>query len=415
MPWYIPAMRTGFRESRHSQDTSNHANASGVLRNTPRRTILIFLLAVFFVFSALGVAGDIMDTGRQPTFRFALGILISGLFAAFYAYSGIRLRGRFWIVFVPVFTVHVLLMGMLARHYPDLRQPVPMDAAAIARMQSRLTFDGIAITVAVWLGYAGFVVSSISEARRYAGTRTEMAILENEMTAAREVQQVMLPATGESFPGFALESVYKPARQVGGDFFQILRAGDRGLLIVFGDVAGKGVPAAMLVSLLVGSIRAIADDTNEPAIVLRKLHDRLVGRISGGFATALAAHITAEGAVSMANAGHLSPYLDGSEVELPGALPLGVPAGGQYETRSLTLHPGSRLTFFSDGVVEAQTKAGELFGFDRARAISTQSASSIAEAAVQFGQSDDITVVTIQRLASGSWPECEDAPVLARA
>jgi len=197
-----------------------------------------------------------------------------------------------------------------------------------------------------------------------------------------------------------VESVYQPAQQVGGDFFQILPACNGGLLIVVGDVAGKGLPAAMLVSMLVGSIRTTAEDTDDPVIMLRRLHDRLVGRAFGGFATALAARIASDGHVTIANAGHLSPYLDGREIELAGALPLGVEGGGQYETASFELGRGSRLTFYSDGVVEAQNQKGELFGFDRAQAVSAEPAAAIVKAAVQFGQSDDITVVTIERLTA---------------
>ena len=126
----------------------------------------------------------------------------------------------------------------------------------------------------------------------------------------------------------------------------------------------------------------------------------LLGRTAGGFATALAAHINCDGMVTIANAGHLSPYLDGKEVELTGALPLGIAdGGGKFEPKRFELEPGSRLTFYSDGVVEAQNKMGELFGFDRAKAISTKSAAAIAAMAVEFGQADDITVVTIERLS----------------
>ena len=228
----------------------------------------------------------------------------------------------------------------------------------------------------------------------------EKAILEAEMAAAREVQQVILPDQGELFPGYAVESIYQPAQQVGGDFFQILPDGNGGLLVVIGDVAGKGLPAAMLVSMLVGSIRTAAEDTQDPALILRKLHDRLIGRSCGGFTTALAAHITPDGLLTIANAGHLSPYIDGREVELPGALPLGVTNGGQYQAASFEFKPGSRLTFYTDGIVEAQNRKGELFGFDRAKAISTEAAAAIVEAALEFGQSDDITVLTIQRLAT---------------
>jgi serine phosphatase RsbU (regulator of sigma subunit) len=151
--------------------------------------------------------------------------------------------------------------------------------------------------------------------------------------------------------------------------------------------------------MLVGSIRILADTTHDPAVILRKLDDRLMGRTRGGFSTALAAFIAEDGWVTIANAGHLSPYLDGREIELQGALPLGIVSGTQYESMSFELRPGSRLTFYSDGVVEAQNVKGELFGFDRAEAMSMEPAAEIARSAVEFGQSDDITVVTIERLA----------------
>ena len=225
----------------------------------------------------------------------------------------------------------------------------------------------------------------------------QQAILEGEMAAAREVQQVILPDQMETVAGFSVDSAYQPAQQVGGDFFQVLPAPEGGLLLVVGDVAGKGLPAAMLVSVLVGAIRGVAEFTCNPAELLANLNDRLVGRAGGGFSTALVAHISALGAVSIANAGHLSPYLDGREIELHGALPLGVRSGVFYDTTHFHLPQGSRLTFYSDGVVEAQNAAGELFGFERGRAISTNPAAVIVEAAKEFGQSDDITVVAITR------------------
>lgn len=222
------------------------------------------------------------------------------------------------------------------------------------------------------------------------------ALLEGELAAAQQVQQVLLPEELETFPGFTVESVYQPAQQVGGDFFQILPARQGGLLVIVGDVAGKGLPAAMLVSVLVGAIRSAAQYTEEPAELLANLNERLMGR-GGSFSTALVAQISASGQVSIANAGHPSPYLDGREVELSGALPLGVVSGTTYETSHFFLSTGSRLTFYSDGVIEAQNPEGELFGFDRARGISSRPAAEIVQAARQFGQEDDITVVTIQR------------------
>lgn len=246
-------------------------------------------------------------------------------------------------------------------------------------------------------GILSTVALAIIMLLRSSATSRRQAILETELAAAQQVQQVLLPEAIESAPGFDVESAYQPAQQVGGDFFQVLPAGRGGLLAVVGDVAGKGLPAAMLVSVLVGAIRGVADYTVDPAELLASLNERLIGRTNGGFCTALAAHITADGWVTIANAGHLSPYLDGKEVELAGALPLGLVSGGAYASQQFYLAHGSRLTFYTDGVVEAQNAKGELFGFERAQAISTQPAAQIVEAAKNFGQEDDITVVAIAR------------------
>ena len=226
------------------------------------------------------------------------------------------------------------------------------------------------------------------------------AQLESELAAAQQVQQILVPEHTESVAGFTVESIYQPAQQVGGDFFQILPVDNGGLLVVVGDVAGKGLPAAMMVSVLVGAIRGIAEYTCDPSEMLANLNERLIGRTQGSFSTALAAHISAGGLVTISNAGHLSPYLDGREIELLGALPLGIQPHARYESSQFHLAPGSRLTFYSDGVVEARNQKGELFGFDRGKAISTEPAAAIVEAAKNFGQEDDITVVAIARHAA---------------
>jgi hypothetical protein len=374
--------------------------------------IVIFLLAVFFTFASFGFASDMMDLGRQPLFRFGLGVVLTGLFAVAYAATGTALRDQWWKGCIPIFVVQFFLMGALVRWFPDAPQPKQLSAAELGRLESRLAFDGLATLASVCLGYVGFVFVFISEGKRHIRVNTEKATLEAEMAAASEVQQVILPRQGESFPGYLVESIYQPAQQVGGDFFQVLQAGNRGLLLVIGDVAGKGLPAAMLVAMLIGAIRATAEDTHDPVVMLRRLHGRLIGRNYHGFTTALAAHISEDGTVTIANAGHLSPYLDGREVPLPGALPLGVESGGEYEATSFELQPGSRLTFYSDGVVEAQNQEGEMLGFERARAISGQSAAAIAATAVQFGQADDITVVTIKRMEENAVPAASEKELM---
>lgn len=232
--------------------------------------------------------------------------------------------------------------------------------------------------------------------RRFTLARRQEERMAGEFEAARQVQQVLLPDLLDQCPGFKVECVYQPAEQVGGDFFQQIGDCHGGMTIVVGDVSGKGLPAAMMVSVLVGAIRAEAAHGADPASLLASLNDRTMGRSQGGFTTCLTMHITPEGLVTLANAGHLPPYLNGREIAMPGSLPLGIVAGARYDSITIALAPGDRLTFVSDGVVEAQAKSGELFGFDRTRDISHRPAISIAEAARVFGQRDDITVVTLE-------------------
>ena len=232
--------------------------------------------------------------------------------------------------------------------------------------------------------------------RRFSLARRQEERLAGEFEAARQVQQVLLPDLLDQSPGFAVDCIYCPADEVGGDFFQQIADGSGGILIVVGDVSGKGLPAAMMVSVLVGAIRAQAAHGSDPAAMMASLNDRMIGRSHGGFTTCLGAHIDAEGHLTLANAGHLPPYLNGQEIGVPGSLPLGIVSQVRYECTAARLVPGDRLTFVSDGVVEAQSKSGELFGFDRTRQISCQPASAIADAARAFGQLDDITVVTVQ-------------------
>ncbi len=97
----------------------------------------------------------------------------------------------------------------------------------------------------------------------------------------------------------------------------------------------------------------------------------------------------------IANAGHLAPYRNGEEVPLAGGLPLGIVAETDYTESTLALDPGDRLTFLSDGIVEARNRQGELFGFGRTAALMSLSAEHIARTAQGFGQEDDITVLTL--------------------
>jgi hypothetical protein len=225
-----------------------------------------------------------------------------------------------------------------------------------------------------------------------------------EIAAARSVQALLIPTQLPSNKNFMLASAYLPVNGVGGDFFQVLPLKDDSLLIVVGDVSGKGLQAAMNSSTLVGALRN--ELSHDPGTVLDHLNHVLLGAVSSPgavpeldaapcFATCLCARIYPDGTLTVANAGHLSPYRDGRELELPPGLPLGVIADSHYEQTTFLLNRGDRLVFLSDGVVEAQNSEGELFGFERTQQVSNEPARYIAQTAKHFGQTDDITVVSL--------------------
>jgi sigma-B regulation protein RsbU (phosphoserine phosphatase) len=217
-----------------------------------------------------------------------------------------------------------------------------------------------------------------------------------EIEAARSVQALLIPTQLPSNKNFMLESAYFPANGVGGDFFQALPLKDDSMLVVVGDVSGKGLQAAMNASTLVGALRN--ELSHDPATVLSHLNQVMLGATSGavaGFATCLCARIYPNGRMTIANAGHLSPYRDGREMELIACLPLGIIPDVEYEQTTFTLKHGDRLTFISDGVVEATDTKGELFGFERTQQVSHEPARYIAQTAQRFGQTDDITVVSL--------------------
>jgi len=229
--------------------------------------------------------------------------------------------------------------------------------------------------------------------------------VEQDLLGAQELQRVLIPDALPSLPGFSLTSAYRPAQEVGGDFFQIIPVDDStgSTLVVLGDVSGKGLRAAMAVSLIVGAARTLADFTSNPAEILAGLNRRLYGRLKGGFVTCLVLRLDPDGTCVVANAGHPAPFLNHEEIASPGMLPLGVTAHAVYEETRVQLEAGDHFVLYTDGLLEARTPAGELFGFERLRALFTghPNAEQATEVAVNFGQQDDITVLTLTRLAVG--------------
>jgi serine phosphatase RsbU (regulator of sigma subunit) len=262
-------------------------------------------------------------------------------------------------------------------------------------------------TILRTLLFASIVYAVLRYAADY---RRRQAALEQEYQNARELQQILVPETLPEIPGFRLTSAYKPAQEVGGDFFQIIplepHEGEQpgSTIIVLGDVSGKGLKAAMTVSLIVGAIRTLAETSASPAQILAGLNRRLSGRLHGGFATCIALRLDPDGRCTLATAGHPAPFLNRQELELPGALPLGILPGTVYQEFARQLQPGDHLALYTDGLLEARSASGELYGFDRLTILfgNQSSAEQASAEAVAFGQDDDITVLTLTCIGPGN-------------
>jgi hypothetical protein len=235
-------------------------------------------------------------------------------------------------------------------------------------------------------------------------SRRRQNVLEQEFQNARELQQVLVPERPPVLAGFSLTSAYRPAQEVGGDFFQIMPLEGGSTLVVLGDVSGKGLKAAMAVSMIVGAIRTLVETTSEPAEILAGLNRRLCGRWQGGFATAVALRLDGDGACTIACAAHPAPFLNDQELAFPGTLPLGILPNAAFEEIRLQMVERDQLALYTDGLLEARSQNGDLFSFGRLKTLfaSRPTAEQAAEAAINFGQDDDITVLTLTRATANA-------------
>jgi predicted ester cyclase len=199
--------------------------------------------------------------------------------------------------------------------------------------------------------------------------------IEQDLRVARTIQQASLPKEVPQLEGWQIAPFYRPAREVGGDFydFHFLSQGRLGL--VTGDATGKGVPAALVMSTTCGMLQLAAQvlDSSSPGEVLERVNETLLARIPlNMFVTCFYAVLDPEsGTLRYANAGHDPPYLwhGGCCEELRArGMPLGLMPGMSYEEGEVSLREGDSVLFYSDGLVEAHDPKGEMFGFPRLRA-----------------------------------------------
>jgi serine phosphatase RsbU (regulator of sigma subunit) len=216
------------------------------------------------------------------------------------------------------------------------------------------------------------------------------------LAAAREIQRHLVPVGLPSLPDYAVEAAYLPALEVGGDFYQVLPQTDGSILVVIGDVSGKGLKAAMTGAFAIGALHALAAEASDPPQLLSRLNREILRGQDSGFITCLCIKLNPNGQMTISNAGHLSPYRNSEELICEGGPPLGLFPDLVYLESRFEIDCGDSLTLLSDGVIEATGPKYEEFGYERTQAIINHSAQYIAVAAQQFGQEDDITVVKVR-------------------
>ncbi len=237
--------------------------------------------------------------------------------------------------------------------------------------------------------------------------------IEQELHVAQLIQQNFLPRVLPDLPGWQVAAYYRPARTVGGDFYDFIDLEDGLIGLVVGDVTDKGIPAAMVMAATRSVLRAAAQRMLDPGAVLERVNDHLCPEIPPNmFVTCFYGVLDpSSGRLRYANAGHNLPFVDTagepSELRATG-MPLGLMPGMDYEERETVLAPGASVLLYSDGLVEAHAPDRDMFGNDRviARLATGVVAQDLIDDLVtqldrftgdEQEQEDDITLVALER------------------
>jgi serine phosphatase RsbU (regulator of sigma subunit) len=271
--------------------------------------------------------------------------------------------------------------------------------------------DDLDIMVAV----AGQAALSLENARLLA-TYVEKQKQDSEMRIASNVQRALLPDHMPELEGYEFFASYEAAQAVGGDYYDVFAVKHGKFCLAFGDVAGKGVPASLVMSRLSSVVRSTFQYVEQVDVAVSQINDHMCDKaVEGRFVTFVAALLDpADHSLSVVNAGHMSPMIrraKGTIEELPEdnvGIPLGVIEGFSYQHVERTLDPGDTVVIYTDGVSEAMNRDSELFGFERLRTLVAQAPGRASELGTAIRQdvrrhangrpqNDDITLMVFGR------------------
>jgi len=324
---------------------------------------------------------------------------------------------------VPLYTVAaagglrwVVVVGVLWVGGPFLYR-LFADPEPVARVVNDTLRDGAFFAVIALLGVAvrgrRAYAAEVGERLRHAEAESERVA--QELKVARLVQQQFLPDELPDLPGWRIAAFYRSAREVGGDFYSFVELPTGEMGIAIGDVTDKGAPAALVMATTQGLLGAEAPRVASPSSALERMNEVLVlNTPEKMFVTCLYMVLDpATGRLRFANAGHNLPYLSTgngvSDLRAVG-MPLGLMPGSKYELKDAVVPPGTRLLLHSDGLAEAHGSNGDMFGFPRVIKVmaNCRREDDLIEALMSelesftgpdWEQEDDITLVTLERLA----------------
>jgi phosphoserine phosphatase RsbU/P len=264
---------------------------------------------------------------------------------------------------------------------------VPMGVIQIDTLnqRSRFTDDDLEVLA----GVASQAALSIDNAKMHQQMLSQQAMT-RDLELARRMQRALLPSKPPEVPGYCFFDYYQSARQVGGDYYDYVELPGGRFAVIVGDVAGKGVSAALLMARLSSDVRFLLASEEDPAIAVQKINAGFANADwQDKFVTMIVAVVDpATHKLTLVNAGHMAPLLraNGGTVETIGeeaaGLPLGVTDDYPYEANHRDLAPGDFLTIFTDGFSEAMNSERELYGLERL----TQEISSPALSVVDLGR-----------------------------
>ena len=261
-----------------------------------------------------------------------------------------------------------------------------------------------------------YIAVALENSRLFEDARENQTRLLNDLETAREIQRQLLPSGAKEIPGLDLATAYVPARELGGDFYDLLPYGVGRLAIANGDVSGKGTAAALYGSLAIGILRELVHDNEaSPSEMLEQMNNRLLAaRLDARFiAMQFAVYDAALRELTIANAGGTLPLLirnrDVTEINVAG-MPLGLLPEAEYDEVRLTLVPGDVVVFASDGIHESMNKEQEEYGIDRLK----QLLSTVSSADPGYKVAQRIVKATDEHTGPGRQPHDDRTLLILR-